>query len=94
MGSVEEMFWASAEDLFQDVDLDALLERQKIVLGGDGSHAGPPMVLVHTGKTSIGICIGPSSRDMEDLWHCLLMADNPNLRQNLLFSSSIGEIFE
>ena len=93
MGSVEEMFWSASEDLFEDVDLRALFARQRIVLGGDGVYAGSPTVLVHTGKISIGICLGPFSQDLEDMWECL-MSENPNVRQNLIFSSNLGEIFE
>jgi hypothetical protein len=93
MGSVEEMFWSCAEDLFRDVDLADLYIRQRTVLGGESLIETAPMVLVHTGKTAIGICLGPSSQDLDDLWQSL-RADDPLFRENLLFSSTLGEIFE
>ncbi len=93
MGSVEDMFWSCAEDLFRDVDLDELYIRQCRILGGTALEDGSPMVLVHTGKTSIGICLVAECPELEDLRQ-MLRSDDPRFRQNLLFSSSLGEILE
>jgi hypothetical protein len=58
MASIVDLCWTSSEDLFQDVDLDALYTRQAQTVGGDSSPRYPYVVLVYTGKITIGINLG------------------------------------
>ncbi len=55
MGSTSELCWTSAEDLFRELDLDSLYARQVAVLGSFSSRNYPYLVLIYTGKITIGI---------------------------------------
>jgi hypothetical protein len=55
MASISELCWTSAEDLFRELDLDSLYARQVAVLGSFSSCNYPYVVLIHTGKITIGI---------------------------------------
>lgn len=58
MASIVDLCWTSSEDLFQDLDLDALYARQVQTVGGDSCPKYPYLVLVYTGKITIGINLG------------------------------------
>jgi hypothetical protein len=58
MASIVDLCWTSSEDLFQDLDLDALYTRQAQTVGGDSCPKYPYLVLVYTGKITIGISLG------------------------------------
>jgi hypothetical protein len=58
MASIVDLCWTSSEDLFEDLDLDALYARQFRTVGGDACSKYPYLVLVYTGKITIGINLG------------------------------------
>jgi len=58
MASIVDLCWTSSEDLFEDLDLDALYARQLRTTGGDSCPNYPYLVLVYTGKITIGINLG------------------------------------
>jgi hypothetical protein len=58
MASIVDLCWTSSEDLFRDLDLDALYSRQLRTVGGDSCPSYPYLVLVYTGKITIGINLG------------------------------------
>ncbi len=55
MASTEDLYWWSTEELFRDVDLDLLYLRQHRQVVGENVAHYPYMILVHTGKITIGI---------------------------------------
>lgn len=60
MGSIGELCWTSTEDLFRELDLDGLYARQVGVLGSFSSPNYPYLVLIYTGKITIGINLSNS----------------------------------
>lgn len=58
MASIVDLCWTSSEDLFQDLDLDALYSRQIRTVAGDSCSKYPYLVLIYTGKITIGINLG------------------------------------
>lgn len=58
MASIVDLCWATAEDLFRDLDLDDLYMRQINVLGLTDNQRYPYLVVVYTGKISLGINLG------------------------------------
>jgi hypothetical protein len=58
MASIADQCWTSSEDLFRDVDLDALYERQLRAIGGESCKRYPYLILIHTGKITLGINLG------------------------------------
>lgn len=58
MGSTAELCWTDAAELFRDLDLDDLYARQVRVLDSVSCRNYPYLVLVYTGKITIGICLG------------------------------------
>jgi hypothetical protein len=58
MASISDMSWISAEDLFNDLDLDRLYLRQMQTMGAESWTHYPYMILVHTGKISLLIELG------------------------------------
>jgi hypothetical protein len=58
MASIVDLCWTSSEDLFENLDLDALYARQVRTVGGDSCPKYPYLILVHTGKITIGINLG------------------------------------
>lgn len=65
MASIAELNWTSSEDLFREVDLDCLYARQLKVIGAENNHYYPYLVLVHTGKITIGIDLGHGCKQPE-----------------------------
>ena len=65
MASISDMCWTSSEDLFQDLDLDALYVRQLRSFGAQNWGNYPYMILVHTGRIAIGINLGHAFCDPE-----------------------------
>jgi hypothetical protein len=58
MASIADLCWTSSEDLFDDLDLDILYVRQLSTMGAQFYRAYPYLLLVHTGKITIGISLG------------------------------------
>jgi len=63
MGSTSELCWTSAEDLFRELDLDSLYARQVAVLRSFSSRNYPYVVLIYTGKITIGINLVNAGED-------------------------------
>ena len=55
MASIADLCWTSSEDLFREVDLDTLYARQVKTMAVQDFKQYPYVVLVHTGKITIGI---------------------------------------
>lgn len=55
MASIADLSWTSSEDLFREIDLDTLYERQLKTMAVQDFRHYPYVVLVHTGKITIGI---------------------------------------
>ncbi|MBI4962866.1 MAG: hypothetical protein HY913_06290 [Desulfomonile tiedjei] len=60
MASITDLCWTSAEELFRDLDLDVLYTRQIRAVGAEYCTNYPYLLLVYTGKITIGISLGPS----------------------------------
>lgn len=58
MASIVDLCWTTAEDLMRDVDLDSLYIQQLRVLGGNDNRKYPYLILIFTGKITIGINLG------------------------------------
>lgn len=84
MGSTSELSWTSAEDLFRELDLDSLYARQVAVLGSFSSRNYPYLVLIYTGKITIGINL-VNARDDDYSGHSARMAGQ-NISTGGLFS--------
>jgi hypothetical protein len=69
MASIVDLCWTSSEDLFEDLDLDALYTRQLQIVGGDACPKYPYLVLVYTGKITIGINLGDGFELREGAGH-------------------------
>ena len=69
MGSTSELCWTSVEDLFRELDLDSLYARQVAVLGSFSSRNYPYLVLIYTGKITIGINLVNACGDEDYLGH-------------------------
>ena len=65
MGSVSELSWTSAEDLFRELNLDSLYARQVGVLGPFSSSNYPYLILIYTGKITIGINLANTAVDQD-----------------------------
>ncbi len=81
MASIAELCWTHAEELFREVDLDALFERQHRALRTVNCAEYPYLILVYTGKVTIGLELGssmdPSDTDsLNPLWDSLEVADD------------------
>ena len=88
MASIVDLCWTNSEELFRDLDLDALYNRQTSVIGGDRRSGYPYLLLIHTGKITIGISLG-SSEDSLDERARLLVDDRGH--DDLTLWSLIGE---
>ena len=55
MASTNDMCWSNSEELFTDLDLDALYSVQSERVAGNAPDQYPYMVLVYTGKITIAI---------------------------------------
>ncbi|MDQ7782009.1 MAG: hypothetical protein RDU20_03965 [Desulfomonilaceae bacterium] len=58
MATIMGLCWTTAEELMRDIDLDPLYVRQLGVLGGEDNHTYPYLILMFTGKITIGINLG------------------------------------
>jgi hypothetical protein len=58
MASIVDLCWMTSEELFEDLDLDPLYISQMRVLGGDLGRSYPYILLIHTGKITVGINLG------------------------------------
>lgn len=58
MASTVDLCWTTAEDLMREVDLDSLYERQVRAIGATRNENYPYLLLVYTGKITIGINLG------------------------------------
>ncbi len=58
MASIVDLSWITSEELFEDLDLDTLYMCQIRVMGGDRSRSYPYVLLIHTGKITLGINLG------------------------------------
>jgi|GEM_PF-2940313 len=55
MATIRGLCWTVSQDLFSEVDLDALFVRQLRVMGQESNSVYPYLLLIHTGKIAIGI---------------------------------------
>jgi hypothetical protein len=85
MGSIGELCWTSAEDLFRELDLDSLYARQVAVLGSFSSRNYPSLILIYTGKITIGINLINACEDQDYSGRAGGMAGR-NFRAGGLFS--------
>jgi hypothetical protein len=81
MASIAELCWTHSEELFRDVDLDALFERQHRTLRSGDCTEYPYLILVYTGKVTIGLELGNSIDPLDidpldPLWDSLELADD------------------
>lgn len=58
MASIGDLCWTSSEELFRDLDLDDLYSRQVHAICADRCPRYPYLLLVFTGKITIGISMG------------------------------------
>ncbi|MGB6065847.1 MAG: hypothetical protein WBG50_13670 [Desulfomonilaceae bacterium] len=65
MASIVDLCWTSSEDLFENLDLDALYARQVRTVGGASCPKYPYLILVYTGKITIGINLGRGFEQQE-----------------------------
>lgn len=68
MASIADLCWTSSEELFRDLDLDVLYARQIRAVAAEGYSNYPYLLLVYTGKISIGISLGPRSESSDGAW--------------------------
>jgi len=61
MASIADLCWTTSEELFRDIDLDALYLRQADALDSLGGLNFPYVILAFTGKITIGIHPGGES---------------------------------
>lgn len=66
MASIVDLCWMTSEELFADVDLDALYMRQIGVLASDRGRPYPYLLLIHTGKITVGINLGDRFQEFDD----------------------------
>jgi hypothetical protein len=85
MASIVDLCWTSSEDLFQDLDLDALYTRQAQTVSGDSCPRYPYVVLVYTGKITIAINLGNEFEPQRGSRH-LSQAGNRPFQDDLLAS--------
>lgn len=65
MASIADVCWERAQDLFMELDLDTLYLRQVTAIGMTQHPSYPYQLLVHTGKITIGINLGPGTSHQE-----------------------------
>jgi hypothetical protein len=85
MASIVDLCWTSSEDLFEDLDLDALYTRQAQTVGGDSCPRYPYVVLVYTGKITIALNLGNEFEPRRGSRH-LSQAGNRPFQDDLLAS--------
>ena len=86
MASIVDLCWMTSEELFADIDLDPLYLRQIKVLGGDRSRSYPYMLLIHTGKITVGISLGDRFESVGGAG-CYLHDDDGGLQDDVLVST-------
>jgi hypothetical protein len=87
MGSTGELCWTAAAELFTDLDLDDLYARQVRVLDSVSCRNYPYLVLVYTGKITIGISLGERHQSFDSSGK-LRRAAGPGKRDGSVFSWS------
>ncbi len=75
MASIVDMCWTDTEELFNDLDLDALYMRQIRVIHGNRRSGYPYTLLIHTGKITIGISLGSRTDALENQTRLLMDSD-------------------
>ncbi len=90
MGSTVELCWTAAEELFKDLDLDDLYERQVRVLDSGSCRDYPYLVLVYTGKITIGISLGARFQSIDSTGQSRKTAGSGK-QDNVFFSGSCVE---
>ncbi|MBI5249087.1 MAG: hypothetical protein HY912_06300 [Desulfomonile tiedjei] len=75
MASIVDMCWTNAEELFSGLNLDDLYMRQISVIGGTRRSGYPYVLLINTGKITIGISLGGGTDSLEDQARLLLDDD-------------------
>ena len=75
MASIVDMCWTDTEELFNDLDLDALYMRQIRVIRGNRRSGYPYTLLIHTGKITIGISLGGRTDALENQTRLLMDSD-------------------
>jgi hypothetical protein len=68
MASIADLCWTSSEELFSDLDLDVLYARQIRAVGAESCTNYPYLLLVFTGKITIGISLGPRDESSDGPW--------------------------
>ena len=91
MGSVRELCWTSTEDLFRELNLDSLYARQAGVLGPFTSSNYPDLILIYTGKITIGINLANASENEESWGNSGGMDGQKINKDNLLFRNYMEE---
>jgi len=91
MGSVSELCWTSAEDLFRELNLDSLYARQVGVLGPFTSSNYPDLILIYTGKITIGITLANTPEKEESPGHSSGMGGQKINKDSLLLRNYIEE---
>jgi hypothetical protein len=91
MGSVSELCWTSTEDLFRELDLDSLYARQLGVLGPFSSSNYPDLILIFTGKITIGINLANVSENEESSGNSGRMGGQKINEDNLLLRNYMEE---
>ncbi len=91
MGSVSELCWTSTEDLFRELNLDSLYARQVGVLGPFSSSHYPDLILIFTGKITIGINLANFSEDEDASGDSGGMGGQKINKDNLLFRNYLEE---
>jgi hypothetical protein len=91
MASIADMCWSSSENLFREIDIDLLYDIQSRTIAGNKAAHYPFMLLIHTGKITIGL-------DVEHLFArepWFVMHDDDPVSENgyaLLMDSSEKEV--
>ena len=55
MASIADMCWSNTEELFKEIDVDLLYDVQSRTIGGEKAVNYSFLLLIHTGKITIGI---------------------------------------
>ncbi len=90
MASIVDLCWTHSEELFRDLDLDALYMRQASVIRGGRRSGYPYLLLLHTGKITIGISLG-SMEDSADERARLLVDDRGCQHDDVTLRNLFGE---
>jgi hypothetical protein len=64
MAAIGDLCWTSSEELFRDIDLDDLYARQVQAIRADRCPQYPYLLLVFTGKITIGIAMAGSAEPL------------------------------